>query len=57
MNPWRRILFEDSMLLSALTYWHNWPIFHLVLPCTNYSASRRKQERHLRMRLLFQNHF
>jgi len=26
-DPWRRIFSEDSMLPSALTYWHNWTIF------------------------------
>jgi len=56
MNSWRRILLEDSMLLFALTCWHNWPISQLVLPCTSYSASWRKRERHLGMLLLIHNH-
>ena len=42
------------MLPSALIYWHNWSIFQLILPYTSYSASRRRLERHLGMRLLIQ---
>jgi len=57
MNPWRKILLGDSMLLFALIYWHNWPIFQLGLPYMSYSASRRRRERHLGICLLIQNHF
>ena len=57
INPWRRTLLKDSAFLSALTYWHNWPISQLVLSCMSYSAYQRKQERYLGMRLLTQNHF
>ena len=40
-----------------LTYWHNWPIFQLVLLYTNYSASRGKQERRSGMFLLMHSLF
>jgi len=47
----------DLTLLFALTYWHNWPIFQLVLLCMSYFASSRKRERHSGMHLLIQNLF
>ena len=57
MNLWRRILPKDSILPSALTYWHNWPISQLVLLCMSYSASPRRWERNSGMLLLIRNHF
>ena len=53
---WRNLQARDLISLFVLTYWPSWLISQLVSPCTSSFVSRKRQEKHLGMYWLTQNH-